>query len=298
MKHNYIKIPYIPISALDGIDASCYDKPYTFSNKENTLALTVTHTNSGNKHIPVHRFMPYGWGLDSPLLRQYNLYLQKNYHGDIYFYSLRHIKLVGLDKDKSTLEQIARMWLEAQIDQNIVKPNKLVLIEGISIGGTLASVVASMAHEYNITIGNLNVFEPAGMTKKNARTMLKQVTDDTRQDYIDAFGSSIEIQKTKAKMLLATIRNIRVQRRVIQEISSGNLAMYINKYLETQNGEVHIGHGAKSTFITFDDLDNFSDQLIAPDRVQSFDYEGVPHGFGGKVLGLSDWYGRHTAIHQ
>lgn len=298
MKHNAVTIRDIAATALDEINASSYDAPYTFFNEDNTLSLKATHTNSGSTHMPVHYFLPWGWGLDVPVLRQYNLYLQKNYHGDIYFYSLQHIRLRNLDKSQPVLEQLARRWLEAHLQQGVIEPNNPILIEGSSLGGTVASVIASLAHEYYITLGNLNVFEPAGMAKKSVLKMLKQVSNDTEQDYVDAFGSNLRIQQAKTKVFIAAIKNGNIQARVMQEIADGNLAKYVNKYLETQKGEVHIGHGAESSFMTLDDLDEFSDRLIDSNRVQSFDFEGCPHGFGGKALGLSDWYGKHTAKHQ
>lgn len=298
MRHNPVPIEDIPISDLNDIDSASYDNPYVLKNSEGTLSLTVAHVNSGNEHIPKHYFLPWGWSLDVPVLRQYNLYLQKNYHGDIYFYSLQHIGLTTIDKKQSVLEQIARRWLEAQVDQGVIVPGKPVSVEGTSMGGALAGVIASLASEYNITLGNLNMFEPAGMTKKSAYKMLQEVSADTKQDYLDSFGGNLEVRHAKAKIILAAIKNGNVQARCIQEIADGDLAKYVNKYLETQDGEVHIGHGAESSFMTLEDLDAFSKRLIDSSRVQSFDFLGCRHGFGGKALGLSSWYGKHTAEHQ
>lgn len=298
MNHNPVDLGTIPANALDAIDSSSYDKPYLFQNSDKTLTLKVAHTNSGSEHIPVHYFMPWGWDLDVPPLRQYNLYLQKNYHGDMYFYSLQHIGLTNIDPNKSVLEQLAHRWLLTQIDQGKIQPGKPVLIEGISLGGMVAAVIASIAHEYNITLGNLNIFEPAGMVKKSPLTMLRQVSRDTRQDYIDAFGGNLNMRRTKAKMIFAAIKNSSVQKRCIQEIAAGRLAEYVNGYLSTQKGDVLIGHGAESSFMPFAELDEFSTHLVDAGRVQSFDFVGVPHGFSGKALELADWYSKETATRQ
>lgn len=134
----------------------------------------------------------------------------------------------------------------------------------------------------DITLGNLNIFEPAGMAKRSAFKMLKQVSNDTEQDYIDALGSSLKIRQVKTKMFIAAIKNGNIQARGIQEIAAGNLAKHVNQYLETQNGEVHIIHGTDSTFMTIEGIDEFSSRLIDLSRVQYFDFEGTPHGFGGK----------------
>lgn len=299
MKHLAITITDLSSNAINEVDSNLYDKPYYFSNKEGTLRLRATHVNSGSEHIPQFVFLPWGWSLEVPVIRTYNLYLQKHYYADIYYYELRHIHMTKLDPNIPVFEQLARRWLEAHIDQGLIIPGKPILITGPSLGGYISTIINSIAHEYGVVVGNIYAWEPGGMTKKSVKEILKQVSDDTVIDYEESYNSRYKIVLAKVGLALKTVRNKpRFIQRAAKEIAAGNLATYFNKYLETQKGVINIGHGADSTFVTFKDLEDLDKKLIDPSRVISHDYAGYKHGLGRRALGMAAYFSAFTAKNQ
>lgn len=299
MKHLAITIEDLPKNALLEVDATSYDQPYMFTNKEKSLKLRATHTKSGSTHIPQFVFLPWGWGLEVPVMREYNLYLQKHYHADIYYYELKYMYLKKLDPAIPVLEQLARQWLEAHIEQGLIVSGEPVLITGPSLGGYVSTIVNSIAHEYGVVVGNMYAWEPAGMTSKSIEDILKQVSHDTVDDYKESYGSPIKIALAKAD-LMATTSRIKPAfiKRAAKEIAEGNLAHYMNTYLNTQRGIINIGHGADSTFVTFDDLNELDKKLIDPNRVVAHDYAGYKHGLGHRALGMANYFSAYTAKNQ
>lgn len=299
MKHLAITIKDLPQEAINEVDASLYDQPYQFVNKDGTLSIRATHAHSGDIHIPQFVLLPWGWTLEVPVIRTYNLYLQKHYHGDLYYYEMRELGMKKVDTDKPVLEQFARRWLEAHIDKGLIVPGKPVLITGPSLGGYISTIINSIAHEYGVVVGNIYAWEPAGMTPKSFSTVLEQVSNDTELDYIASYGSKAKISQEKFKLVTATLRSgFPLLRRCAQEIASGNLATYMNTYLKTQDGIINIGHGTDSSFVTFEDLDYLDSKLIDSDRVISHDYAGYKHGLGYRALGMANYFSKYTADNQ
>lgn len=299
MKHLSIIIKDLPPEALMEVESTLYDQPYQFTNKEGTLSIRATHVHSGTTHIPQFVLLPWGWTLEVPVIRTYNLYLQKHYHADIYFYELRELGMKDVDKNMPVLEQFARRWLEAHIDQGLIVPGKPVIITGPSLGGYISTIINSIAHEYGVVVGNIYAWEPGGMTPKKISDVLDQVSNDTQVDYEASYGNKAKVSQEKIKLMIATLKiGFPLIKRCAQEIASGNLADYINTYLKTQDGIVNIGHGADSSFVTFADLDYLDAQISDPNRVIAHDYAGYKHGLGYRALGMANYFSKYTADNQ
>jgi hypothetical protein len=290
-----VDLTKVAVPRIEASDYREYDIPSIFGDSHTqTVFETRTIHKKGNQ-MELHDFMPWGWPLDFPILREFNVAGGQLYNGNATLYAMRGIKFTPRKGSKRPiLEQLADKWLEIYVAQN---DNREFVLAGASLGSLFASIIASKAKAYDIKVPHLYINEPAGVSPKSFTQIRKQMTHDTEFElkYSSERLGNKNLKVDIAKYLLGNLSN---ERKIINNILKGELFEYVNKYLEAGDGQVHFFHGADSSFITNEDIKLFHEKIEFPNRIQYSHITGLRHGVGPNYRELAVWLIEYIAKSQ